>query len=140
MTSVTKRPSPAGKMHSSLRADVLGHCFLPSSAVIDPRPESPTRARRGEEPGRHWRSPYRDCTEPGGTGRAPAAGVHLLEQWEGQLDTSWACSCPPQGTPARIPNFPGYKAHTNSCSTSDFISEHKEPDKVANAGLPQGPV
>lgn len=102
---------------------MLGHFFLPSSAVVDPRPEGPTPARRGENPGQHQRSPCRDCTEPGGTGRVPAASVHLLEQWEGQLDTSWACSCPLQSTPVLILNFLGYKAHRSSCSTSDFRAE-----------------
>lgn len=58
------------------------------SAVVDPGAESPTAARRGEGAGWCWRSPRGDRAEPGGTGRAPAANFHLLEQWQGQLEAS----------------------------------------------------
>lgn len=109
-------------MHSGFGADALAHCFLPSSPVIAPRPESPTAARRGEEPGWRWRSPCRDCTKPGGAGRAPAASVHLLEQREGQPGTSWACSHPLQSIPAYIPDFPSYEAHMNSSSAPPLVS------------------
>lgn len=81
-------PSPLSLASIPRRCTAAFQQTLLLSAVLDPGAESPTAARRGEGAGWCRRSPRGDRAEPGGTGRAPAANFHLLEQRQGQLEAS----------------------------------------------------